>query len=67
MSLRRRRVAHAGFDASGEPAVKHDEICSFPTAGGECLPDLYEGEPPPAPFAASTKKGKKQEKADATE
>ena len=63
MSLRRRRVAHAGFDASGEPAIKHDEICSFPTAGGECLPDLYEGEPPPV--AASTKQV--AEKGDAKE
>ena len=41
MSLRRRRVAHADYDASGETAVMHDEICSFPTAGGTCLGDVW--------------------------
>lgn len=41
MSLRRRRVAHADYDASGETAVMHDEQCSFPTAGGTCLGDVW--------------------------
>jgi len=41
MSLRRRRVAHADYDASGETAVMHGEQCSFPTAGGACLGDVW--------------------------
>ena len=68
MSLRRRRVAHADYDASGETAVMHDEICSFPTAGGTCLGDVW---PVAAQSAANPKTGsglrQPEEKDDAEE